>query len=367
LTSVSASPYTSSIMAIFDSRHQRAAIILVLLAVGLTIGLAPYVTGLLAVPVLYVVLGPLQRRLVRWFPPRLAAGIVVAFTILVIVIPGFAILSLIVGQAQNIAGSLMTGPLLDRIRQLQVGPFDLGAELVRLGQTLVSWLGSNALSLLGTVTRLSINILLALFGLYYLLLNPEAAWTALRPYIPFSPENTERLRERFVSIAISTVIGTGVTAVTQGIATALGFTFTGLPNPLFWGVVTIVFAILPVVGSGMIWGPGIAVLLVDHRLGAAAFLAIYSLACASAIDYLFRPLIFNRFAQVHPLITLVGAIGGVGYFGLLGILVGPLALSYFFEILRMYRAEFVPAGTKSGFTEEHPIIVDAHGSPPAKP
>jgi predicted PurR-regulated permease PerM len=133
-------------------------------------------------------------------------------------------------------------------------------------------------------------------------------------------------------------------------------------------VVTVVLSILPVVGSGMVWGPGIAVLLVGHRPGAAAFLAIWSLIASGAIDYVFRPLVFNRFAQVHPLITLVGAIAGVGYFGLLGILVGPLALSYFFEILRMYRAEFVPSGSESGFTEDHPIIVvDKHGSPTARP
>jgi len=345
-------------MAFFDSRHQRAAIVLSLLAIGLAIALAPYATGLIAVPVLFVVLQPLHRELTKFVRPTIAAGLVVVVTILVIVIPGFAILNLIVGQAQDIAANLMTGPMLDRIRQLRVGPFDLGAEIVRLGQTLVAWMGGNALSLLGTVTRLSINIVLALFGLYYLLLNPDGVWTAVRPYIPFSTENTERLRNRFIAIAISTVIGTGVTALAQGIATTLGFTFTGLANPLFWGVVTIVFAVLPVVGSGMIWGPGVAVLFFSQRYGAAVFLVIWSLATTAVIDYIFRPMVFNRFAQVHPLVTLVGAIAGVSYFGLLGLLVGPLALSYFFEILTMYRQEFVVPGVGSGFTEEQRVITD---------
>jgi predicted PurR-regulated permease PerM len=353
-------------MSFFDSRHQRAAIILSLLAIGLAIALAPYATGLIAVPVLYVVLAPLHRWLTRWMPARPAGLLVVLVTVLGVVVPGIAILNLIVGQAQDIAGTVMTGPLLDRLRQLQIGPFDVGAEIVRLGQTVVAWLGGNALSLLGTVTRLSINIVLALFGLYYLLLNPDGVWSAVRPYIPFSPGNTEVLRDRFVAIAISTVIGTGLTATAQGLATTLGFTFTGLTNPLFWGVVTIVFAVLPVVGSGMIWAPGVLVLLFDGRPGAAAFLVGWSLATTGLIDYVFRPLVFNRFAQVHPLLTLVGAIGGVSYFGLLGLLVGPLALSYFFEILRMYRQEFVPAGTKSGFTEEHPIVLDSEGAPAPK-
>ena len=329
--------------------------VLGLLALGLVVALSPYATGLISVPVLYVTLSPLHRWLCRWFKPALAAGFVVIVTILLVMIPGFAILSLIVGQAQHVASTVMTGPLLDRIAELKVGPFDVGAELVKLGQTLAGWLGGNALSLLGTVTRLSINILLSLFGLYYLLLDPLGIWNAVRPYIPFSPDHTDVLRERFRSIAISTVIGTGLTALLQGVATTLSFTFTGLNEPIFWGVVTVVFAVLPVVGSGMIWGPAVAVLLFSHHPGAAAFMAAWGLITAGLIDYIFRPLVFNRFAQVHPMITLVGAIGGVGYFGLLGLLVGPLALSYFFEMLRMYRAEYVPQGTQSGFTAESPI------------
>jgi predicted PurR-regulated permease PerM len=68
-----------------------------------------------------------------------------------------------------------------------------------------------------------------------------------------------------------------------------------------------------------------------------------------------RPAVFRRFAQVHPLVTLVGAIGGVGYFGLLGILIGPLAVSYFFELIRIYREEYLrpPAGT--GATPAAPV------------
>lgn len=344
-------------MAFFDSRHSRAALILGLLTVGLAIALAPYATGLIAVPVLYVILEPVHAWLTRWLSPAKAAGLVIVLTVLLIVIPGVLLLSLIVGQAGDMSGKVMTGPILERIRVLQVGPFKLGGELVKLSQTLVAWLGSNAFSLLGTVTRLALNILLALFGLFYLLLRPGAVWHAIRPYVPFSPANTDRLRERFRAVAVSTVIGTGVTAGAQGLATALGFMFTGLPDPLFWGVVTVVFAILPVVGSGMIWGPAVVVLLFDGRFGAAGFLAVWSIALTGVIDYVFRPLVFNRFAQVHPLITLVGAVAGVSYFGLLGLLVGPLALSYFFEILAMYRDEFIKTGTATttGFTEEIPV------------
>ena len=120
-------------------------------------------------------------------------------------------------------------------------------------------------------------------------------------------------------------------------------------------MVTLVFAILPVVGSGMVWIPAALVLLLDDRPGAAIFLTLWNLGATTLIDYGIRPFVFNRFAQIHPLVTLVGAVAGVSYFGLLGLLIGPLALSYFFEILRMYREEHLPAGSSSGFTGELPL------------
>lgn len=344
-------------MTFFDSRHQRAALLILLLGVALAIALAPYATGLIAVPVLYVIFAPVYRRLDRVMAPRLAAGVVVLLTVLLIVLPGLSVIGLLVDRAQAMASMVAAGPLLQRLSQLQIGPFDVGAQLVTIGEQLVTWLGGNALRLLGTATRFSLNLLLALFGLYYLLLSGPDVWRGVRPYIPFSDVHADRLRDRFRDVTTSTVIGTGLTAAAQGASVALAFMFTGLPDPMFWGVVTFVFAILPVVGSGMIWIPAVLVLALDQRIGAAAFMAGWNFAATGLIDYVVRPMVFNRFAQIHPIVTLVGAVAGVSYFGILGLLVGPLALSYFFEILRMYRQEHLPPGSASGFTAELPVPV----------
>lgn len=342
-------------MAFFDSRHQRAALVLALLGLGLAIALTPYASGLIAVPVLYVILEPLQRRLVRWCRPAIAATIVIVLTLLLLIIPGFTLASLILGQAQDVGGRVMAGPLLERLSQMRVGPLEVGPELIKVGRAVASWLGTNAVSFLGTATRLALNVLFSMCGLYYLLLNPAGIWSSVRPYVPFSPENTGILIDRFRAVAVSTVIGTGLTSMAQGAAVAIAFAITGLDNALFWGVVTVVFAILPVVGSGMIWGPAVAVLAFSGHYGAAGFMVAWNLVATGVIDYVVRPVIFNRFASIHPMITLVGAVAGVSYFGILGLLVGPLALSYFFEILRMYRQEFLPAGSQSGFTTELPV------------
>lgn len=245
------------------------------------------------------------------------------------------------------AGGVIQSPVLGRLAQLRIGNFEIGPQLVALGQQAVQWLGSSAFSLLGTATRVVLNLGIAFFGLYYLLLNPDRTWEGLRPYIPFSAANTEKLRKRFRDVTNSTLIGTGVTAAVQGTLVGLGFWVVGLSDAAFWGVLAMVFAILPVVGSGLVWGPGVLALVLDARPGAAVGLGLWGALVVANIDNVIRPMVFRRWAHIHPLVTLLGAFAGVRFFGILGLLVGPLALSYFFELLRMYREEYLDAEARS--------------------
>jgi predicted PurR-regulated permease PerM len=117
----------------------------------------------------------------------------------------------------------------------------------------------------------------------------------------------------------------------------------GLPNALFWGVVTVIVSILPVVGSGLIWGPGALILALGGRWGPAIGLAAWGVFVVGNIDNVIRPMVFRRWARIHPFVTVIGAFAGLRYFGLLGLLIGPLAISYFFELIRMYREEYLIA------------------------
>jgi predicted PurR-regulated permease PerM len=329
-------------MPLFDTDKQRAALAILLLAVGLAVAIAPYVTGLLGAPVLYVLFAPLHRFLARKVPPGLAAGVVIFLAFMLIILPGTWLIGMLVGQAQGVAGSLVNSPLLARLSRLTVGRLEIGPQLAAVGKELIGWLGGNAIGFIGSATRFALNLIFSFFGLYYLLLNPLGAWKGIRPYIPFSRENVEKLRERFQSVTVAMVIGTGLTALVQGVMIGVGFVLTGLGDPVFWGVVTVAFAILPVVGSGMVWVPGALSLFFNGHTGSAVLLAVIGLL-AGQIDHVIRPLVTRRYAQIHPMITLVGAIIGVSYFGLLGLLLGPLALSYFFELIRMYREEYLEA------------------------
>src|SRR6266705_4706066 len=328
-------------MPLIDTNHQRAALLVLLLGLGLVIALTPYTTGLIGIPVLYAVFAPVHEWLSLRARPKVAASLVVVLALFLIVVPGVSFAGLIVNQAQQITGSVVKNPILGRIAQLELGGVDIGPRIADLGAKIVGWLGSSAFGLIGTATRTALNLTISLFGLFYLLLRPKETWTAVQPYIPFSPKNTEKLRARFRDVTTSTIIGTGLTAATQGALLGLAFWVIGLPAAVFWGVVTMVFAILPVVGSGLVWGPAAIILLIGNHALAGMLLALGGAVVVGNADYVIRPRVYRRWAHIHPLVTLIGALAGVPYFGILGLLIGPLALSYFFELVKMYREAYL--------------------------
>ncbi|HEU5050211.1 MAG TPA: AI-2E family transporter [Gemmatimonadales bacterium] len=333
-------------MSYFDTNKQRAAGVILILGAVLAIALWPFTSGLIGALVLYVIFAPVYRELTRRIPEGPSAAIVIILAILFLVIPVASIISLVATQGPGMLRGIVESPLIDRIMELRVGRYNVGEQIgiqVRnLGGQLVSVIGSNALGILGSATRLTLQLTVAFFGLYYLLRGRRQAWQGMRMFIPFSSENADLLRKRFKDVTISTLIGTFLTAGVQGVLMGGAFYAVGLANPVFWGVITILFSVLPIVGSGMIWVPGVVVLFLQDRYVAAILLAVWGILVIGGIDNLIRPWVYRRYAQIHPFITVIGALAGITYFGILGLLIGPLAISYFFELIRMYREEYLP-------------------------
>ena len=333
-------------MAFLDTKHQRAALLVIALGVALLWSLGPYATGIIGIPVLAVLFAPFHGWLVRRGAPNAFASFVVTLAgAVLLIVPGILIAGLLINQAQEITQNVLQSPIIERFRGLQFRGIPLGPRLAEAGGRIVAAIGASAFGLVGTATRLTLNLTIAFFGLYYTLKHPGDVWLDARPYIPFSQENTETLGKRFKDVTVSTVIGTGVVAAIQGALLGIAFWIAGLPNALFWGVVTMALAILPVVGAGMVWAPAAVVLIMQGRPLAGGLLIAWGVVVVGSVDNFIRPLIYRRFSAIHPLITLIGAIGGVSYFGLLGLLIGPLALSYFFELIRMYREEYLEPET----------------------
>ena len=329
-------------MAFLDSKHQRAAFIVVALGAVLVWSLWPYASGIIGIPVLAVLFAPVHGWLVRHgVPSGVAALVVTLLGAVLLIVPGILIAGLLINEAQQIAENVLRSPILERFQSLQIRGIPIGPRLAEAGGRLVATIGTSVFGLVGTATRLTLNLTISFFGLYYVLKHPGDVWLDARPYIPFSRENTDKLGKRFKDVTVSTVIGTGVVAAIQGALLGVAFWIAGLPNGLFWSVVTMALAILPVVGSGMVWGPAAVILIMQGRPAAGLLLIAWGIVVVGGVDNFIRPQIYRRFSAIPPLVTLIGAIGGVSHFGILGLLIGPLALSYFFELIRMYREEYL--------------------------
>ncbi len=323
-----------------NGSRQRAQLLILALAVALLVALFPFLPGLLGAVVLHVIFRPTYERLTPRIGEWMTSVLIAVAAILLLLLPGVWITMILVEQAPGALARLLASDAFSWLSALHVGPADIGAQIARAAEGMVGWASRSALGIVGSATRALLNLLLAIIGLYYLLRSDGELWLKLRPLIPFSASGAEELRVRFTSVTEATVLGIAATGLAQGATVGLAFWAVGLPNPVVWGLVTAITSVLPVLGSALVWGPGVVVLLTNGRPIAAIVLAAIGGVIASNVDNLVRPMVYRRHSDVHPMATLVGAFAGVKMMGLVGLLLGPLAISYLFELLRLYQEEY---------------------------
>lgn len=333
--------------------RQRIAIaVIMIVGLGVLALLAPFAGGLLLALVLNVLASPVYAWLTRRMPPGVAATLVIVGLLLLIIAPAAWLAGIVITQLPDAARHLQQTGVLSSLSTLRLGPIDIGSRLSELGATAAGWIAAQATSLLGSAASTVLDLLIALFGVYYLLRAGNQTWATVRPFIPFSAEHADELLARFEMATRATLLGSVLIAVIQGSLVGIGFYITGLPSALFWGVVATVASVLPVFGSAIVWVPGVLALFFGHQVVQALALAAFCAIIVSNIDNVVRPIVTQRMSDVHPMITLVGAFAGLPVFGLLGLLLGPLSISYFFVLLRMYNDEYAD-GVQTASPAEH--------------
>jgi predicted PurR-regulated permease PerM len=298
--------------------------------------------------VLAVLVAPLQRRLAPRLGIRRSALLLTIGSTLLLVAPVALVLVTAIREAPYALTHVLESAAFARLATLQVGPLDVGAQLADVGRGLIAWLSGYSVTIAGSLTRALLNLLLAVVGLYYLLPVGPALWRRLRVFIPFSADGTDQIAERFVSITEAAMLGIIATAISQGLTVGLGFALVGLPNAAFWGAVTGLVSILPILGSSLVWVPAVLVLASSGRPIAAIVLALIGVVIASNVDNVVRPLIYRRVSGLHPMASHVGAFAGAELLGLLGLLLGPLAIAYCLELVRLYEVEYGVARATTG-------------------
>jgi predicted PurR-regulated permease PerM len=327
-------------MRLLESSRDRAGLLILALGIAILLALTPFLSGLLGAAILYVIFIGVFRRLARVMPVGLASALTLILAIVLVALPMAWLIGVLIDRIPDALRSLQSGVLLDRLSELRIGTIDVGARIAEASGSLVQWVSAQAIGFVGGAAAASLNLIIAFFGLYYMLNSGDALWSGFHGYVPFSAGTADALRLHFYSVTQATLLGTIATAIAQGSLIGVAFLVVGLPDPLVWGSMAAFASILPVLGTGLVWMPAVLVLFFQQRYGAMVVMLIIGWLLASNIDNLIRPMVYRRVSNIHPMVTLVGAFAGIKYFGLPGLLLGPLAIAYFFELLRFYQLEY---------------------------
>ncbi|MGM5482188.1 MAG: AI-2E family transporter [Nanobdellota archaeon] len=325
-------------------RRNIAIILILALTIFIAIAMSPYINGIFGALILYVLFMPLFSKLNKKIKnKRIVSIIVITLITLLIIVPLLSLTSALVGEVQVIAVKAQN--MIDEFDSLEIiDKYIQNVDLQSLLQSEISNLGSffqtSLLSALNKVTSFIINLVIAYFLLYYMFINHEKLINIGYEFIPFTKKNSHRLLKEFRDVTRAVVISTGVIALVQGVLLGIGLHIFNVPGATLWGVVGIILSFLPVVGVPIIWIPAGIYKLVVHKPVAATGLFIWGFIISN-IDNFLRPALQSKVGKMHPLISLIGIFIGIPFFGILGLVIGPLLLSYFFLTLRMFKEEYM--------------------------
>ena len=196
-------------------------------------------------------------------------------------------------------------------------------------------------SILNSTATLITNLVIMLFFLYYMLYHGSDMEKTLFRIIPLKDSNTTMLAHETKKIVKANALGIPLISIIQGFTATLGYFIFGVEEWALWGFLTGVFAFFPVVGTLIIWVPLVIYTFVSGNSTQGIGLLAYSVIVTGNVDYIARITIMRKIGNVHPVITVLGVLVGLGLFGFIGLIFGPLLVSYIIVLFKIYMNEFV--------------------------
>ena len=334
-------------------------VVAALLALALLRILQPFAAAILWAVLLAVLLAPVNaaaRRLLRG--RRAPAAVAVTLGVMVGIIGPTALLGVVFAQqasqlvvrVQALAdryqiarpGDLLQVPLIERwLLALEgiapVSPEQINAWILtaarRSLEILVAMSGPAVVLALGTV----VTVILTLFLLFFLLRDGEEMVASLRGVVPMDSLRQDQLFEHLTSVTRAVVFGALTTALLQGALVGIAFAIVGLPSPVVFGALAAGAALIPFVGTALVWAPGAVALALQQRWWAALFLTAWSVLIVSTADNVVRPLFISGRAQISTLPVFLGLAGGLAAFGFIGFVLGPVIVALALALFPLLR------------------------------
>jgi len=290
--------------------------------------------------------------------PRLASGITTLLAVLLFLLPVAIVAGAVATQAAQLLGRLnaqapqMDAASLDLARIPRLArPLEwIGSHTTVTVEQLQGWLveaakrvlqslassgGNLVLGALGTV----VSFALMLFVLFFVLRDGPALAQKVLRMLPIEERRRLRLWRHLVDVIHAVFMGIGLTALVQGVLLGVGFWIAGLPSPLVFGVLGALCALIPLVGTALVWVPGVAILAIHADYGHAIFLTAWSLALVGTADNFLRPMLISGRSELPTLAVFIGVMGGLSAFGFIGLFLGPIVLGLLVALFRFENEE----------------------------
>ena len=311
----------------------------------------PFVEYVIAAAILAFILYPFHRRLSRWLRARVSerfghmlSALTLIFSAIVAVILPLAYISWVFVRDLTAIAAGETGINVAAIEAeiaALTGQDPEVADLIQTaGELLVEVLFGGFSGVVTTGLRASVGLSLALFLLYYTLIDGPAFVGWIRDTSPLPPEVTADLVDRVDAMTRGVVIGHISVSLLQAVIAGFGLWIAGIPNVVFWTFVMAVLALLPLIGAFFVWGPAAAYLVVVDQVTAGIFLAVYGVAVIAMVDNYARPLVIDQRAHLNPAIILLGVFGGIYSVGFTGLFVGPIVIGVLAATLETFREDY---------------------------
>lgn len=310
--------------------------------------LLPYLSILIIAGTLAVIFTPFYQRLLSMFGSEgLSAFITVLIVLTLIFVPlvffGTQVAKeasqLYVGIASGSSGTFLNGIVAYFQVKLQLIHTSIQLDLNQFLRQSLSWILSNAGTLFSGVTQLIFGFLLSMLAFYYFLKDGKKFLSVLIALSPLRDVDDKDIFNKLKVAVQSVVLGSLVIAVLQGALVTIGFYLFGVPNGALWGSVAAVAALIPFIGTTIIIFPAVVYLFLFGTAASSLGLLIWGATAVGLIDNFLTPKLMERGIRIHPLLILFSVLGGLSFFGPIGFLLGPLALSLLFSLLDIYRKQ----------------------------
>lgn len=330
-------------------RKTMTGLILVVLTILSFFLLKPVLMAIVIALILAFIFSPVYDWLNKKIKsPNITVSIIILFLLALIVLPVWFLTPLLIRQSFRMFQAIQQIDFVAPLQNLFPSLFaseqfssEIGGIISSFTSDAANFIVNFFASIILNFPTLSLQLVVVLFTFFYVLRDKEKVIKYVGSLSPFSKDVEKKLFHYSKGIASSVIYGQVIIGIIQGLIVGIGFFVFGVSNALFLTLLAALAGIFPIIGTILVWVPVMIYLITAGNNVAAIGIFIFGMF-SSSIDNILRPLIVSRRTDLHTAVVIVGMIGGIFMFGILGVILGPLILAYLIIIIELYRKKNIP-------------------------